>query len=58
MRIYVFLTKLKHELKEKILIIEQVSETRERILFIAILQKKILARGRENDENENHKKKF
>ena len=56
MRVYVFLTKLKHELKEKIFIIEQVSETRQRILFIAILQKKILTRERENDENENHEK--
>ena len=56
MRVYVFLTKLKHKLKEKILITEQVPETREKILFIAILQEKVLARERENGEDENHEK--
>ena len=50
-RVNFFLCKLKNDLKNKILNIENVSYTREKILTQIIMQKTTMKRARENDEN-------
>ena len=51
---FIFFAKLRHELKQKIFDIESVSNTRENILKIVIMQKKNLKRQRsDNDDDEN-----
>ena len=48
-----FLIKLRSKFKQKILETNNVSETRESILNVVIMQKKNLKRTRENDDNNN-----
>ena len=50
-RINFFLVKLNAKLKFKILNIDEIFNTREKILIKIIMQKKILKRTRSNDEN-------
>ena len=56
-KIYIFLIKLKSNLKNKILSIDNVSTTREKILTQIIMQKKIMKRSREADFDENYNDK-
>ena len=50
---FIFFAKFRSELKQKILNIDNVSNTRENILNVVIMQKKNLKRQRENDDNSN-----
>ena len=52
-RTFFFLSKLRSELKTKILDTSQILQIREKILKIAIMQKKNLKRTRDNDNNSN-----
>ena len=47
-KIMIFLTKLKQNLKSKILNIDNVSKSRKNILTLTIMQKKIMKRNQRN----------
>ena len=53
-RAFIFLIKLKFNLKKKILDIDQISKTRESMLKVIVMQKKNLKRARENDDNNSN----
>ena len=52
-----FLIKLISVLKNKLLIMRNMSNTKETILFKTIMQKTILSRTREDDNNSNNQHK-
>ena len=54
-RAFIFLIKLKFNLKKKILDIDQISKTRKNMLRVIVIQKKNLKRARENNDVRNLK---
>ena len=51
---FIFFVKLRHEFKQKIFDIENVSNTRKNILKVVIMQKKNLKRQRNDDDDDEN----